>query len=157
LFESCDTTSPEPETLEISMITLKTINAATAVWSLALMTVPLAHAQGQTTATGFTDIYSTDFQQVFKTDRADPRAPVAATSAGSADIYATDFQRPFGADASMRRVPDTAAYRGSTDIYTTNFQETPPVMLKAREPKPALRTNGIRAVSRWRGFQVEAL
>jgi hypothetical protein len=103
------------------MTTLKTVSAAAAVWSLALMVAPLAHAQASTAATGSTDIYSTNFQEKFTTAGVTASEPSASIS--STDIYSSDFSKAFPSAGSIHGVQDTAAYHGSTDIYSTDFQK----------------------------------
>jgi hypothetical protein len=103
------------------MTTLKTVSAAAAVWSLALMVAPLAYAQGSTAATGSTDIYSTNFQEKFATDGVTATEPSASTR--STDIYSSDFRQAFASAGSTHGVQDTAAYQGSTDSYSTDFQK----------------------------------
>jgi hypothetical protein len=106
------------------MIAFKTIGKEAAILSLTLMAATVAHAQGLTTTTGSTDMYTINFQQAFASGRVilgDPGAPVGT---GSTDIYGTDFQRAFATDSSVKEPRDTAAYRGSTDIYSTDFQNS---------------------------------
>jgi hypothetical protein len=102
------------------MTAFKTIGKA-AVCGLTLMAATLAYAQG---STGSTDIYTTNFQEVFPSERSAPQESSAGAVTASTDIYTTDFQKAFATDKSTNRVRDTAAYKGSTDIYSTDFPKS---------------------------------
>jgi len=102
----------------------KSVTKIAATLSVSLMAATFAHAQGLSTATGSTDIYTFNFQKAY------PSAGVTAVKggsigAGSTDIWATNFQRIFATQDSVLNSPTATAYTGSTDIYTTNFQRSP--------------------------------
>jgi hypothetical protein len=106
------------------MIAFKTIGKRAAVLSLALMAAAVAHAQSSTTATGSTDIYTTNFQQAYATVDPVSGSPDAPVGTASTDIYRTDFQREFATNSSIKQARDTAAYAGSTDIYSNDFRKS---------------------------------
>jgi hypothetical protein len=106
------------------MIAFKTIRKRAAVLSLTLMAAAVAHAQGSTTANASTDIYTTDFQRTFATDRAASEGAAASVGTGSTDIYRADFRTAFATNGSVGKPRDTASYKGSTDIYSNDFQKS---------------------------------
>lgn len=73
-------------------------------------------------AEGSTDIYQTNFQQVYADNHRAQAPTTAAPALGSTDIYTTNFQRAFPASPEPAQMAD--GLRGSTDIYATDFQKT---------------------------------
>jgi hypothetical protein len=97
------------------MNALKTIRDGAVGLGLVLLGVSVTHAQGST------DIYTTNFQQVYPSEQVKQAATAAPIAAGSTDIYTTNFQRAF--PSATRPVHMAEVQTGSTDIYRTDFQK----------------------------------
>ena len=91
------------------------ILCSAAGFGLLLTAATVAHAEGST------DIYQTNFQQVYADNHRAQAPMTAAPDAGSTDIYTTNFQRVFPASPGLAQMAETS--KGSTDIYTTDFQK----------------------------------
>jgi len=105
------------------MTTFKTIRRGAIVCSLTLLAASFAHAQGQAASPNSTDIYTTDSQNTFATDRVVQREPRATTGTGSTDIWTTDFQKKFTTFNSAPETRDVVRYKGSADLWSTDFQK----------------------------------
>jgi hypothetical protein len=95
-----------------------------ATLSINLLATAFAHAQGLSTATGSTDIYTFNFQKAYPSTGVTAPVKGGSIDTGSTDIWATNFQKIFATQDSVANSPAVAAYSGSTDIYTTNFQRS---------------------------------
>jgi hypothetical protein len=109
---------------EILMNVHKSVTKTAATLSIGLLAAIVAHAQGLSTATGSTDIYTFNFQNAYRPAGVITPVEGGSIGTGSTDIWVTNFQKIFATQDSVPNSPTAAAYTGSTDIYTTNFQRS---------------------------------
>jgi len=102
----------------------RSVTKTAATLSISLLAASVAYAQGLSTATGSTDIYTFNFQKAYPSAGVITPVKGGSIGTGSTDIWATNFQKISATQDSVPNSPTAAAYTGSTDIYTTNFQRS---------------------------------
>lgn len=108
------------------MSTMKSLRKATLTLGLALMTATAAYAEAM--GTGSTDIWTTDFQKAFMTEKMMHMMDMSRHGMVMKSDYdkymGMVFDRMDRKHRGMLDKEDFMAVNGSTDIWTTDFQKT---------------------------------